>query len=98
MPKKSKYIDTLITEALERYNKKLKLIDGDDAYQINKKVCSPDEEKLAAISCPDFLSYLLFTPSPYSKEDIKAIESTEAYNQFLNGFVREVKCFYSTAK
>ena len=87
------YIETLYGEALARYKKKLELIDGVDPYQINKKDWSSDEEKLPAISYPDLLSYLLFTPSPYSKEDLKAIKSTEAYNQFLNGFVREVNVF-----
>ena len=92
-PKKSVYIETLSGEALARYKKKLELIDGVDPYQINKKYWSSDEEKLPAISYPDLLSYLLFTPSPYSKEDLKAIKSTESYNQFLNGFVREVNVF-----
>ena len=86
-PKKSMYIETLSGETLARYQKKLELNDGVDPYQINKKDWSSDEEKLPAISYPDLLSYLLFTPSPYSKEDLKAIKSTEAYNQFLNGFV-----------
>ena len=92
-PKKPMYIETLSGEALARYKKKLELIDGVDPYQINKKDWSSDEEKLPAISYPDLLSYLLFTPSPYSKEDLKAIKSTEAYNQFLNGFVKEVNVF-----
>ena len=82
-PKKSKYIDTLNGEALARYNKKLELIDGVHPYQINKKDWSSDKEKLPAISYPDLLSYLLFTPSPYSKEDLKAIKSTETYNERL---------------
>ena len=82
-PKKSKYSDTLSGEALARYDKKLELIDGVEPYQINKKDWSSDEEKLPAISYPDLLSCLLFTPGPYSKEDLKAITSREAYNQFL---------------
>ena len=30
--------------------------------------------------------------------DLKPIKSTEAYNKFFNGFVREIKCFYSAVK
>ena len=52
-----------------------------DSNQINKKDWSSDKEKLPTISYVDLLSYLLFTQSPYPKEDLKAIKSTEAYNQ-----------------
>ena len=78
-PKKSRYIDRLSGEPLARYNKKLELIGGVDPYQINEKDWSSDKEKLPVISYPDLLSYLLFTPSPLSKEDPKAIKSTDAY-------------------
>ena len=35
-------------------------------------------------------SYLLFTPSPYTKEDLQNYASLDSYGQFLAGWVREM--------
>jgi hypothetical protein len=37
----------------------------------------------------DVQNYLLFTPRPHTKEDLKAYKRLEAYSQFVHGLVRE---------
>ena len=51
--------------------------------------CFPD------VTYPDIVTsnYLLFAPSPYSKDDLKAYKSLDAYNQFVCGWVRGVACY-----
>lgn len=45
---------------------------------------------LPAVSCPDIVNYLLFTPSPYTLEDMKSYKSLQAYNQVVEGWVHNV--------
>ena len=57
-----------------------------------------DFERLPNLTYPDIVNNLIFTPSPYTAEDLKAYKSLEAYNQFTNGWVSNVlvKEFNST--
>ena len=87
---KTEYLDTLDSASKRRYLGKIKLINNIDPYKIDKKDWSKDEDNLPAINYPDLIPYLLFTPSPFSKEELKAIKSTEAYNQFLEGWVHQI--------
>ena len=47
---------------------------------------------LVTIGCayPDIVNYLLFTPSAYTSEDMKSYKSLQAYNQVVEGWVRNV--------
>ena len=87
---KTEYLDTLDSASKRRYLGKIKLINNIDPYKIDKKDWSKDEDNLPAINYPDLIPCLLFTPSPFSKEELKAIKSTEAYNQFLEGWVHQI--------
>ena len=44
-----------------------------------------------SISYTDIVNYLVFRPSPYSADDMKAHKSLEAYNRVIEGWLRDVK-------
>ena len=44
-----------------------------------------------SVTYPDIVSYLIFSPSPYSSDDLKSYKSLDAYNQFQEGWVSDVK-------
>ena len=50
-----------------------------------------DFDNFPSISYPDIVNYLVFRPSPYSADDMKAYKRLETYNQVIKGWVRDVK-------
>ncbi|XP_041376642.1 uncharacterized protein LOC121389093 [Gigantopelta aegis] len=81
------YRDTLDTSVRLRYDNKLKLIDGNDPYEL--KNWSDNVDILPGITYMDIVNYLLFTPSAYTADDLKSYKGLDAYNQFVCGWVRE---------
>ena len=75
--------------AKERYLSKLSVIGGQDPYEILS--WSEDPQILPKITYPDIVNYLLFSPSPYTMDDLKSYKSLEAYNYFVSGWLRERK-------
>ena len=71
--------------AMARYLEKLALIGGEDPYELG--ILSTDEKLLPAITYPDIVNYLLFTPSPYTADDLKSYKGLQAYNQMCCGWV-----------
>ena len=71
----------------KRYREKIELLGQVDPYDIQECDCLPE------VTYPDIVNYFKFTPSPYTSEDMKAYKSLEAYNQVLNGWVRDVRNF-----
>lgn len=82
------YRDGLPENEKYRYVEKLALIDGRDPYDIS--VWSSDESLLPAVTYRDIINYLVFSPSPYTAEDLRCYKGLEAYNQFVCGWVRDV--------
>ena len=82
------YLSSLAPQEIQRYNEKISLIGGDDLYKIPKGNFSNSHDVLPEVTYPDIYNYLVTNPSPYSKEDLKAYKSLEAYNQFVCGWVR----------
>ena len=82
------YKDGLSIEEKQRYEAKLSIVGG--LYPYEEKLCwSQNVDILPSVTYPDIVNYLLFTPSPYSADDLKAYKSLEAYNQFVCGWVRD---------
>ena len=75
----------------KRYNEKTELIGNKDPYTLSENEFSVDFENFLSISYPDIINYLVFRPSPYSADDMKAYKSLEAYNQVIEGWVKDVK-------
>ena len=88
---KKSYVDGLTGKTRERYLEKLNLIDGVDPHEIDHRNWKYDLSLYPAITYPDLVFYLSNTPSPYMLEDFKAYESLEALNQFLSGWVKEIR-------
>ncbi|WAR29369.1 ING2-like protein [Mya arenaria] len=87
LSEKRLYRETLSAIEKARYLEKMKLIDNKDPYEATfVKGFSDDKSLLPTISYPDIVNYLIFTPSPYSKDDLKAYKM-----QAQCGWVSEVK-------
>ena len=85
------YLDTLDASSRTRYLKKIDVIGGQDPYKLGSDKVSADAKTLPAISYPDIVNYLVYSPSPYTLEDLKCYKGLEAYNQFVSGWVRDVR-------
>lgn len=44
---------------------------------------------LPAVTYRDVINFLVFTPSPYTADDLRCYKGLDAYNQFVCGWVRE---------
>ena len=73
-----------------RYKEKIYVIGGQDPYEIPAESMSKDAEILPSISYPDIVNYLIFSPSPFTKDELKAYKGLEAYKQYVDGYVREI--------
>ena len=71
-----------------RYDEKIRVIKGQDPYEI--VTWSTDNNLLPSTTYMDIINYLVFKPSPYTKEELRAYKGLESYNQFVNGWVRDV--------
>ena len=89
-PVKLSYLDSLDSVTKARYLDKLSIIDKTDPYTVEKRKWSQKTEEFPNIQYPDIMNYLLYTPSKYTTEDLKAYKGLDAYNQLVCGWVREV--------
>ncbi|KAK6176048.1 hypothetical protein SNE40_014409 [Patella caerulea] len=85
----NKYRDGLNSQERTRYESKLKLIGGEDPYEMVPSVWSEDVCLLPTVTYPDIVNYLVFSPSPYTSDDLKSFKGLDAYNQFVCGWVRD---------
>ena len=88
----SQYFKSLDPESKKRNRTKLSCIGFIDPYSdfgVNDPFTG-DDDILPAVSYPDIVNYLLFTPSAYTSEDMKSYKSLQAYNQVVEGWVRNV--------
>ena len=82
----SKYTLSLDAEAQKRYKHKISSVNGIDPYTLNKLSSS----NLPTIEATDLVNYLVLGMSAYIAQQFKAYRSLEAYNQCLNGWIKEV--------
>ena len=77
----------------DRYITKLQALGIQDPYSVPAAlyIDIKSSESLPLLEHPDIFLYLLFSPSPYSQESMKAYKSTDAYKFFLSGWVHDGK-------
>ena len=80
-----KYREGLEPSAKARYLEILALIGGEDPYELG--ILSTDEKLLPTNTYHDIRNYLLFTPSPYTADDLKSYKGLQVYNQMCCGWV-----------
>ena len=82
--------------AKKRYREKLDRIVSNvsDPYVLSKNSAV---EFFPSIEWPDVYNYLVNTPSPYTKESLKAYKSLDAYNFGKSGWVGDVLSFPANA-
>lgn len=82
------YRDGLDPSDKVRYENKLAIVGGVDPYEC-KEQWSEDVGILPSVTYPDIVNYLIFTPSRFKIDDLKAWKSLEAVNQLCSGWVRD---------
>ena len=85
------YRETLQGPEKLRYDAKLEVIGNTDPYQFAPSEWTDDVMLLPSTSYFDIMNYLVFSPSPYTMDDLRAYKGLNAYNQFVCGWVREKK-------
>ena len=85
------YQNTLTdSSSKKRYQEKLKLINNVDPYETLREDWTDDVDLWPGTSYINVGMYLLFSPSPYSQEDLENYKSLECYQRFIAGWVRDV--------
>ena len=69
-----KYQDGLDPQEKARYEGKLMLLGGEDPYEMTASMLSEDVKLLPKITYPDFVNYLVFSPSPYTSDDFEELQ------------------------
>lgn len=69
----------------------MSIINNVDPYEVPKTEWCQDIEQYPTISFLDVVSYLVLQCSAYTMDEFRAYKSLEAYNQFVFGWVKEIK-------
>ena len=85
------YFNKLDPPTKKRYKEKLLIIGNIDPYSAPDSHFSVKIGDFPSICYPDIVIYLVFSPSPFSADDMKAYKSLKAYNQVIEDWVRDVK-------
>ena len=85
------YFNVLDPPTQKRYKEKFEIIGNIDPYYAPDSHFSVKIGDFPSICYPDIVNYLVFNPSPFSADDMKAYKSLEVYNQVIEGWVRDVK-------
>ena len=67
------------------------MIRGIDPCDIGKGKLNKDIISLPAITYNEILNYLIDTRSAYTRDELKAYKSLDAYNQCVCGWVKDVQ-------
>ena len=87
----SLYYNQLDQEEKATYKQKLDLVEiNKDPYLLYPGSWSTDRALWPSVEFPDICVYLINSPSPYTKEALKAYKSSEAWAYFAAGFVEDV--------
>ena len=89
--KLSDYVEGLPEDAKSRYKQKITLIDGVDPFSSDYYRSLSESESCPAVDSCDLLSYLVLKTSFLTVEQFRARKGLDAYNQFVSGWVKEIK-------
>lgn len=91
----SDYYSSLDYLAQKRYSEKCQIegVTLPDPYGVKDEVWSEDLSLCPDLQFGDIYTYLIETKGQYTRENLKAYKSLEAYNYFYNGHVRTVYCY-----
>ena len=87
------YFETLDPPSRKRYMEKISIIGGIKTYVIKSEKFDCNIENFPAVTYPDIVNYLIFGSSPFTAKQLKACKSLEAYNQVIEGWIRDVKVY-----
>ena len=88
----SQFYRQLDSVGKRRYREKLDMLHLDmDPYLTAPDVWIGSPESWPDVTFPDICTYLLFSPSPCTKDDLKAYKSTEAWKYVTSGYVSGIK-------
>ena len=77
-------------ECKQRYAEKLKLLNGHDPYELPREEWKDNIDMWPAITYVHVCMYLILYPSPYTNDDMLNYKSLDSFQNFQNGWVREV--------
>ncbi len=91
MERLSPYAEQVASDAKERYKEKINTVStvsGLDPFLGPLGACT---ETVPSVEASDLVSYLVLQTSLLTAKQFKAHKSMKAYNQFVCGWVKEVK-------
>ena len=82
----------------KRYREKLKLIGPGchDPYVTSSTVRNCEDSLFPPVQWPDIHNHLINAPSPYTRQELKAFKSLEAYRYMTSGWVGDLRVFPAT--
>ena len=91
----SSYADSLSYEAKRRYLEKISVVNGIDPFSgcVGEPV-----DAVPPVDASDLLSYLVLQTNYITAKQFKAYKSLEAYNQFVCGWIKEVRTWSVAGK
>ena len=94
----SSYFSSLDLDSKKRYSNKLTVVIGgiDDPYTYKKEDSIKQDQKdlWPCVEYPDIYNYLVTTPSCYTKNQLKAYKSLDAYKYVVDGWVSNIQLFH----
>lgn len=88
----SEYAKGLKEQPRRRYEEKLRLISCLDPFLLGS-TCVAVPANLPPVEASDIVAYLVLQTSFFTTKQFKAHKSLDAYNQFVNGWVKDVQAW-----
>ena len=79
-----------LKESRQRYLEKLKDVNGEDPYEVLPNEWTDDVDSWPNVTYIHVGMYLLFSKSPYTEDQLMNYKSLDCYQNFANGWMREV--------
>ncbi len=92
------YCDRLPVQAKTRYQEKIRLIGSLDPFLLPANRGLANLSTLPPVEASDIVSYLVLQTSFLTTRQYKAYKSLESYNQFVNGWVKDVEAWNTHGK